>query len=59
MKDLDRKMRDRHWQKEDDRLQRKAEKRLRKYKETFYKRTDKDEQEDEAIQRLLELAKGR
>lgn len=59
MKDFDRKMRDRHWQKEYARLERKAEKQLRKAKEAFYERTDKDEQEDTMFQRLLELAKGR
>lgn len=53
MKDLDRKMCDRHWQKEDDRLQRKAEKRLRKEKEAFYHRTDKNEQAIEAWNRRV------
>ena len=59
MKDLDRKMRDRHWQREDARLERKFEKRRQKAKEAFYERTDKDEQADEMYQRLLELTKGR
>lgn len=56
MKDRDAKMRERYLQREDERLLRMIEKRERKAKEAFYSRTDKDEQEDEAFQRLLNLA---
>ena len=56
MKDFDAKMRERYLQREDDRLQRKLEKRIRKGKEAFYSRTDKDEQAADAYQRLLNLA---
>lgn len=55
MKDRDAKMRERFLQREDDRLLRKIEKKIRKEKEAFYTRTDKDEQEDEAFQRLLNI----
>lgn len=56
MKDRDAKMRERYLQREDDRLLRKIEKQERKAKEAFYARSDKDEQEDEAFQRLLNIA---
>jgi len=56
VKDRDAKMRERYLQREDERLLRMIEKRERKAKEAFYSRTDKDEQEDEAFQRLLNLA---
>ena len=57
MKNLDTKMRDRHWQREVERLQRIAEKQLREEKESYRARTDKDEQEAEMIQRLMSIAK--
>lgn len=57
MKDIDTKMRDRHWQREVERLQRVAEKQLSKEKESYRARTDKDEQEAEMIQRLINIAK--
>lgn len=59
MKDIDTKMRDRHWQREVKRLQRMAEKQLREEKESYRARTDKDEQEAEMIQRLISIAKRR
>lgn len=59
MKDLDRKMLDRHWQKENERLQKKYDKLLRKEKEAAHERTDKDMQADNDYQHLLELARGR
>ena len=41
---------------ENERLLRKTEKQMRKEKEAAYSRTDKDEQADEAYQRLLNIA---
>ena len=55
MKDRDAKMRERYLEREDDRLLRKIEKQIRKEKEAFYARTDKDNQENEAFQRLLNI----
>lgn len=51
MKDLDRKMRERYCQKEDDRLERKVEKLLRKEKERFYRQTQIVE-----VQRYVHMA---
>lgn len=42
--------------KENERLLRKIKKQIRKEKEAAYSRTDKDEQGDEALQRLLNIA---
>lgn len=50
------KMRLRYQEKEDNRRLTMIEKKIRKEKERFYARTDKDEQEDEAFQRFLNLA---
>lgn len=56
MKNRDAKMRERYLQREDERLLKKIEKQERKAKEAAYSRTDKDEQEDEAFQRLMNIA---
>ena len=55
MKNRDVKMRERFLQREDDRLQKKIDKKLRKEKEAFYSRTDKDREADEVYQHLLNL----
>lgn len=55
MKNRDAKMLERFLQREDDRLLRKIDKQIRKEKEAIYTRTDKDRQEDEAYQRLLNI----
>ena len=55
MKNLDEKMRQRFLDREDDRLLRKVDKEIRKHKRASYARTDKDEQEAEMIQRLLNI----
>ena len=57
MKNRDAKMRERYLNREDDRLLRMVEKQVRKEKEAFYGRTDKDEQADEVYQRILDLRK--
>lgn len=56
MKNRDEKMRLRHQEKEEERLLRMIKKQERMEKEAFYTRTDKDEYEDVAFQRLLEIA---
>lgn len=56
MKNRDEKMRLRYQEKEETRLLNKIDKQIRKEKEAFYTRTDKDEYEDAAHQRLLEIA---
>lgn len=55
MKNRDAKMRERFLQREDDRLLRRIEKQIKKEKSARYGRTDKDMQEDEAFQRLLNI----
>ena len=55
MKNRDAKMRERFWQREDDRLLRKIDKQIKKYKEASYNRTDKDIHEDDVYQRLLNI----
>lgn len=55
MKNRDQKMRERYERLEEERLQRKIDKEIRKKKEAAYARSDKDEYEAEAIQRLLNL----
>lgn len=55
MKNRDAKMRERFLQREDDRLLRRIEKQIKKEKAACYARTDKDEQEDEMLQRLLNI----
>ena len=55
MKNRDAKMRERFLQREDDRLLRKVDKEIRNYKRDAYERTGKDEYEDEAFQRLLNI----
>lgn len=56
MKNRDEKMRLRYQEKEETRLLNKIDKQIRKEKEAFYTRTDKDEYEDAVFQRLLEIA---
>lgn len=55
MKNRDQKMRERYERLEEERLLRKIDKQIRKEKEVAFARTDKDEYEDEAFQRLLTL----
>lgn len=55
MKNRDAKMRERYLDREDDRLLRKIENKMRKYKMSFYERTDKDREADEDYQRLLNI----
>jgi len=57
MKNRDAKMRERYLNREDDRLLRMVEKQVRKEKEAFCERTDKDMLHDEMAQRLLNIAK--
>lgn len=57
MKNRDAKMRERYLRKEDDRLQKKWDKELKKLKQkhSCSERTHKDEQEAEMIQRLINM----
>ena len=55
MTNRDEKMRERFLQREDDRLQKKLDKKLRKAKEAFYSGTHKDREADEVYQHLLNL----
>lgn len=57
MKNRDAKMRERYLNREDDRLLRMVEKQVRKEKEAFCERTDKDEFHDEIVQRIFTLKK--
>ena len=55
MKDYDRKMREKWIYSEDERMQRKVDRELSKYKKCYSERNDKDEQMDNAFQKLLNL----
>lgn len=60
MKNRDQKMRERYLRKEDDRLQTMLDKQIKRRKKHFHERTDKDEQEAEMIQRLIDrMQEGR